>query len=133
MLKNNDKIFFSPEITSKERACFEAGIKLGALYHILTGIPISSDENIIKSIEKGIESAISCQPYVKSVKINLNRKKIIGDKSNEFNYDEITGKIIDSRIDLSDKSTCDADNGDLRSEKLEHFAVKIKTVRNHAN
>ena len=45
---DDDKIYFSPEITSRERACFEAGIKLGALYHILCGIPISSDKNTFK-------------------------------------------------------------------------------------
>ena len=65
MLKKNDKIYFSPNLSLRERASFETGIKLGALYHILCGIPISSDEKIIKSIEKGIEAAISCQPYVK--------------------------------------------------------------------
>ena len=69
MSKNNANIYFSPDLSKRERACFETGIKLGALYHILCGIPISSDKNIISSIEKGIESAISCQPYVKSVKI----------------------------------------------------------------
>jgi len=98
MSKNNEKIFFSPDLTDRERACFETGIKLGALYHILCGIPIASNEEIIKNIEKGIEAAISCQPYVKSVKINLNRDKILRDKSNEFNYDEITGKIIRAEL-----------------------------------
>ncbi|MCK4687704.1 MAG: dihydroneopterin aldolase, partial [Candidatus Lokiarchaeota archaeon] len=82
----------------RERACFESGIKLGALYHILCGIPIQSNESIIQSIEKGIEAAISCQPFVRSVKINLDREKISGEKSTEFDYDEISGKII--RVEL---------------------------------
>ena len=98
MSKNNENIYFSPELTDRERACFESGIKLGALYHILCGIPISNDENILKNIEKGIESSISCQPFVKSVKINLDRGKILGDKSNQFDYDEITGKIIQAEL-----------------------------------
>jgi hypothetical protein len=98
MVNNNEKIYFSPELSNRERACFETGIKLGALYHILCGIPISSNENIIESIEKGIESSISCQHYVKSIKINLDRNKIIGDKSTQFDYDEVTGKIIRAEI-----------------------------------
>ena len=105
MSKNNENIYFSPELTKRERACFETGIKLGALYHILSGIPISSDNKIITSIEKGIESAISCQPYVKSVKINLNREQIIGDKSTPFNYDEISGKIISAEVIIDYQST----------------------------
>ena len=98
MLKKNDKIYFSPNLSLRERASFETGIKLGALYHILCGIPISSDEKIIKSIEKGIEAAISCQPYVKSVKIELIKDKIVGNKSTPFDYDEITGKIIRAEL-----------------------------------
>jgi len=104
MSKDNANIYFSPDLSKRERACFETGIKLGALYHILCGIPISTDDNIITSIEKGIESAISCQPYVKSVKINMDRNKIIGDKSTQFNYDEITGKIIRAEVMLNYES-----------------------------
>ena len=98
MIKKNDKIYFSPNLSLRERASFETGIKLGALYHILCGIPISSDEKIISSVEKGIEAAISCQPYVKSVKIELVKDKIVGNKSTPFDYDEITGKIIRAEL-----------------------------------
>ena len=98
MLKKIDNIYFSSNLSLRERACFETGIKLGALYHILCGIPISSDEKIISSIEKGVEAAISCQPFVKSVKIKLDKDKIVGSKSTAFDYDEITGKIIRAEL-----------------------------------
>lgn len=102
MKKNNTeekiKIHFAKDLTDKERATFETGIKLGALYHILCGIPINANENVIKSIENGIEQAISCQPYVKSVKINLRRENLKGIKENEFDYDEISGKTIEADL-----------------------------------
>ena len=98
MVDDGGNIHFDPKLTAKERACFETGIKLGALYHILCGIPVSSNSNIITSIEKGIEAAISCQPYVKFVKVNLNKNRISGNKTTEFDYDEITGKIINAKI-----------------------------------
>ncbi len=104
MSNDNEKVYFSPNISLRERASFEIGIKLGALYHILCGIPISSNTKVIDSIENGIEAAISCQPYVKSVKINIDREKIKGDKSTEFEYDEITGKIINATVVLEYKS-----------------------------
>ncbi|MFX0187207.1 MAG: dihydroneopterin aldolase family protein [Candidatus Hodarchaeota archaeon] len=104
MSNNNLKIYFSPDLSDRERACFETGIKLGALYHILSGIPISSNDKIIKSIEEGIEAAVSCQPYVKSININLDKEKIIGDKNTEFDYDEITGKIIRAELVLEYES-----------------------------
>jgi len=100
--KNNTeekiKIHFAKDLTDKERATFETGIKLGALYHILCGIPINTNENVIKSIEIGIEQAISCQPYVKSVKINLRRENLKGKKEDEFDYDEISGKTIEADL-----------------------------------
>jgi len=104
MPKINNKIFFSPDLSDRERACFETGIKLGALYHILCGLPIQSDEKIIYSIERGIESAILCQPYVKSVRIHLNREKILKKKETEFDYEEITGKIIQAEINIEYES-----------------------------
>lgn len=100
MPNNNEKIYFSPDLSTRERACFEAGIKLGALYHIMSGIPIRSNDKIISSIEKGIEAAISCQPYVESVMIILDKDKILGNKNTPFNYDEISGKIIRAELIL---------------------------------
>ena len=104
MPKFNENIYFSSDLSKRERACFETGIKLGALYHILSGIPIQKDEKIINSIERGIESAISCQPYVKSVKIFLDRDRISGNKESEFDYDEITGKIIQAELKIEYES-----------------------------
>lgn len=96
--------YFPKNLSERERACFEVGIKLGALYHILCGLPISSNVDIIESIEKGIEASISCQPYVKNIKIHLNKDKIIGDKKTEFAYDDISGEIINAEIDLEYES-----------------------------
>ena len=96
--------YFPTNLSERERACFEVGIKLGALYHILCGLPISSNVDIIKSIEKGIEASISCQPYVKNIKIHLNKDKIIGDKKSEFAYDDVSGEIINAEIDLEYES-----------------------------
>ncbi len=100
----NDKIYFSPDLSKRERACFETGIKLGALYHILSGLPIRNDETIISAIEKGIESAISCQPFVKSVKIHFDRDTISGTKESAYDYDEINGKMIQAELNIEYES-----------------------------
>jgi hypothetical protein len=115
MTEKDESKFFTSEINERERACFEAGIKLGALYHILCGIPISSNPAIIASIEKGIESSISCQPYVKSVSVKLNRENIFGDKLTEFDYDELTGKNIEAEV--------------IVEYKLVEVKVKVKWIK----
>ncbi|NHJ20641.1 MAG: hypothetical protein EAX91_06865 [Candidatus Lokiarchaeota archaeon] len=104
MSKGNENSYFSSDISDRERACFEVGIKLGALYHILSGLPISSNREIVESIEKGIEASISCQPYVKSVKINLDWDRIKGKKESEFDYDEISGNLISAIVVLEFKN-----------------------------
>jgi len=100
MSNGKENAYFTSDINDRERACFEVGIKLGALYHILCGMPISSNPRVIESIEKGIEASISCQPYVKSVNININRDKIQGTKATEFDYDEVSGTLIAATIVL---------------------------------
>ena len=104
MSNDKENAYFPVDLSDGERASFEIGIKLGALYHILCGMPISLNSGVIDSIEKGIEASISCQPYVKSVKVNINRGQIKGDKSTEFEYDEITGKHISAEVVLEFKS-----------------------------
>jgi len=104
MSNHKENAFFPSDLSDRERASFEIGIKLGALYHILCGMPVSTNSDVIDSIERGIEASISCQPYVKSVKLNINREQIKGDKSSEFEYDEITGKHIEAKVVLEFKS-----------------------------
>jgi hypothetical protein len=104
MSNGRENAYFTSDVNDRERACFEIGIKLGALYHILCGIPISSNPEIIEAIEKGIEASISCQPYVKSVKILINREKIQGTKSTEIDYDELSGSLIAATVVLKFKS-----------------------------
>ncbi|TFG19187.1 MAG: dihydroneopterin aldolase [Promethearchaeota archaeon] len=101
----NEEIYFSKDISERERASFEIGIKLGTLYHTIIGLPISSNPNTIESIEKGFEASISCQPYVKDVKVSILKEKISGDKTDEFDYDEISAPLINAEIILEYKNT----------------------------
>jgi len=101
----DEEKYFYEDLSERERAAFEVGIKLGALYHTLIGLPISSDPKIIKSIESGFEAAISCQPYVKNIKIKLLKDKISGNKEHQFDYDEINGSMINAQVILEYKAT----------------------------
>ena len=104
MKDHDENIYFSSDLSIRERATFEVGIKLGALYHLLSGVPISSERKVIELIEKGFEASISCQPFVKSVKLNILKDKIEGNKSTEFDYDEISGDKIKAEVVIEYKS-----------------------------
>ncbi|MHA2280693.1 MAG: dihydroneopterin aldolase family protein [Promethearchaeota archaeon] len=97
----SDKIieeYFTPNLSNRERAAFELGIKFGALFHIAIGIPISKNEDVLASVEKGLEESINCQPYVSSVVIKLPREKIEGEKRHEFDYSGISPRILNAEI-----------------------------------
>ncbi|MHA1270972.1 MAG: dihydroneopterin aldolase family protein [Candidatus Helarchaeota archaeon] len=91
------KKFFGKEISNRDRAIFEAGISLGALFHQFIGVPLKKDKQYIKSIENAISESISIQPFIKSVNVKIDYNKL---KSNGsiYDYSVLTGDIIDIKL-----------------------------------
>ena len=80
-------------ITDREKAAFEAGIKLGALYHQWVGTPISRDS--AASVENAIEKAVILQPFVEEITVKLNRELMT---ANRFGYSELNGMMYEVEI-----------------------------------
>jgi hypothetical protein len=74
-------------ISDRERAAFEAGIKLGALYHQWSGAPVSPQT--AASLETAMEESVSLQPWVEEVRVRLVRERIA---LNPFGYGEVRGE-----------------------------------------
>jgi hypothetical protein len=83
------------EITDRDIALFEAGIKLGALYHQFIGTPVSTDT--VDELETTIERSVSLQPWVSSVEVKIEREKV-RESENKFNYCELRGDMLDVRV-----------------------------------
>ena len=79
--------------TDRERAAFEAGIKLGALYHQWVGAPVS--EATAESLEQAIEKSVGLQPAVEQVKVTLDRDLM---SPNAFGYSEVAGLMFDVEL-----------------------------------
>lgn len=77
----------------REKAVFEAGIKLGALYHQWVGTPISRES--AASVETAIEKAVILQPFVEEITVKLDRNRMT---ENRFGYSELTGLMFDVEI-----------------------------------
>ena len=77
----------------KTKAAFEAGIKLGALYHQWVGTPISPDT--AHSVETAIENAVGLQPFVEEINVRIDTRLMI---LNSFGYSELAGKMFDVKI-----------------------------------
>jgi hypothetical protein len=91
-------------ISDKERAAFEAGIKLGALYHQWVGTPVSRES--ATSLERAIENAHIQQPYVTEITVSLDRDAMV---PNSFGYSELSGLMLDIEITVRvNQATCHA-------------------------
>jgi dihydroneopterin aldolase len=78
---------------NREQAIFEAGIKLGALYHQWVGTPVS--RRSAASVERAIEQAVILQPFVEEITVRLDRSLMT---ENIFGYSELSGLMFDVEI-----------------------------------
>lgn len=83
-------------INERDNALFEAGIKLGALYHQFSGSPVNL--KTVDSLEKAIAQSISVQPYVKSITVSIDREIIRSKLNSEFGYCELEGRMLDVNL-----------------------------------
>ena len=78
--------------SDRDHALFEAGIKLGALYHQFVGAPLSLSG--IAPLEKAIESSICSQPYVESISVKINENQVREQLNDSFQYTELKGTML---------------------------------------
>ena len=76
-------------------ACFEAGIKLGAIYHQFVGMPLKIE--FIKEVERVMQKAIESQPYVVGAEVRIDRDGVKRDYS-DMGYSELRGEHLSIRV-----------------------------------
>ena len=81
--------------TERERALFEAGIKMGTIYHQFVGTPVNL--RTVESLEQGMSSAISVQPYVESATVRVDRS-VFTEVGDRYSYVSLTGDMIDAVV-----------------------------------
>jgi len=91
------------EINDRDRAVFEAGIKLGALYHQFVGTPVSVDT--IDDLSRAIEESVALQPYVRSVSVSIDREMVEKKQNPKFKYCELEGRMLHVSLQVLYKST----------------------------
>ena len=83
--------------SARERACFEAGIKMGTIYHQFVGTPVNLDS--IRDLEKAIERSILVQPFVSDVKVKIECDEL-KESGDRYSYISLTGEMIDAVVTL---------------------------------
>lgn len=89
-----DKEYFD-NISHRERAIFEGGISMGALFHQFVGTPVSIDN--VELLEKSIESSFKLQPCISDVEVNIDKQKL-KEITNKFEYISLDGNMLDVKI-----------------------------------
>ena len=99
-VKKNERIREgTEEITERDRAVFEVGIKLGALYHQFIGTPLNSETADV--LERMIERSVRLQPFVKGVSVKIDREKLRErERENGFGYCELQGDMLKVQISV---------------------------------
>jgi len=78
--------------TLRERAVFEAGIKLGTVYHQFVGTPVNAAN--VGILERAIADGVRVQPFVKDIAVKIDRSALRR-KRDEFDYQTLTGNMLD--------------------------------------
>ncbi len=85
-----------PELTPRERACFEAGIKFGSLYHQFAGTPVSAAS--AESLERAMAESIANQPHCERVEVRIDPERVAAAADDTYGYTELTGGLYDCEI-----------------------------------
>ena len=81
--------------TDGERAAFEAGIKLGSLFHQYMGSPLSGSN--VEAVEKAMEEGMMTQPYVVAASVRVDREQMRRHRS-EYGYCSLNERMISAEI-----------------------------------
>ena len=82
------------EPTDRDAACFEAGVKFGALYHQFAGTPVSPRN--AASLETAIEESIENQPFCEDVRVDILTETLAAEI--DHGYTELTGRFMEVEI-----------------------------------
>lgn len=93
MIQDPANKFFSPKVTPRDRAVFEAGIALGMVIHQFNGVPVRRSEDL-EVLAEAIRRAVLAQPFRTNatVKLKTNLKEGGGP------YDYVTIKTRDMEV-----------------------------------
>jgi len=94
MTSRDDKASRRFECSDRDRALFEAGIKMGTIYHQFVGTPV--DATNVKALENAVERSIMVQPFVESavVRIVINERE----RNDTYDYLSLSGDMIDAVV-----------------------------------
>ncbi len=81
--------------SDRERAVFEAGVKLGSVFHQYVGCPV--DARSAAALERAIEAGMRAQPAVASARVRIDRRALRQGMT-AMGYASLGGDMLDVRV-----------------------------------
>ncbi len=87
-------------LTAREALIFEAGVKLGGVFHQYLGLPISPGN--AAPVARAIESALRLQPYVLRARVRIDPRRGGPVGRGRFAYRYLTAEMLRVDLELAD-------------------------------
>jgi len=86
-------------LSPRETLLFEAGIKLGGIFHQYLGIPVGP--RTARPLARAIEAAVRLQPYVQDVRVRIRPSRGPAVGRGRFAYRYLTPEMLEVVVSLA--------------------------------
>jgi len=113
-------------LSQREALLFEAGIKLGGVFHQYLGIPVSA--RTAGSLARAIEAAVGLQPFVRRVVVRIHPERGGPLGRGRFAYRYLVPEMLEVTVELVDGTNTVVANLRHRPD-LRYPLMKVLRVR----
>ncbi len=92
--------FHRADLSPREALLFEAGVKLGGVFHQYLGIPVSPRTS--GALARAVEAAVGLQPFVRRVRVRIDPARAGPVGAPPFDYRYLSAEMLDVTVDLAD-------------------------------
>jgi hypothetical protein len=111
--------------TDRDRAAFEAGIKLGGLFHQYMGMPVNEGSAIY--MEEAMKRAVLAQPYVIDASVEIDRDVLLKHLST-YGYASLNERMLRARLTINYKD-CIVEASISWIEELGYPLMKVDAIK----
>lgn len=88
------------QVSTREALAFEAGVKLGGVFHQYLGIPVT--DRTAPRLARSIASAVELQPFVRRARVRIDPARGGPVGAGPFAYRYLRPEMLDVRVELVD-------------------------------
>src|SRR5579863_5558077 len=92
--------FHPARLSPREALLFEAGVKLGGVFHQYLGVPVSP--RTARALARTIAAAVGLQPFVRRVRVTIDPTAAGPVGTPPFDYGYLTAEMLDVEVVLRD-------------------------------